>query len=124
MPNKFRLCESGELAEGSKKLFKIGKREILAGRHGGRLFAFDNSCPHRGASLFLGEIKGNNIVCYMHGYEYDIFNGNLVTMKSWKKQDTWVEQSPAWRASGNLAIYPISEEGGSIFVLLDNDIKS
>ena len=116
-----RLCGSGELGENSKKLFRMGKREILAGRQAGRLFAFDNSCPHRGASLALGEIKDSRITCYMHGYEYDIFQGNLVNMKSWKKEDTWVEQSPAWRASGNLVVHPITEEGGSVYLEVDDE---
>ena len=121
MRTRLRLCSSDELGDNSKKLFRIGKREILAGRQVGKLFAFDNSCPHRGASLALGDIKGTNIVCHMHGYEFDIFRGNLVKMKSWKKQDTWVEQSPAWRASGNLVTYPVLEEGGSVYIELDED---
>jgi hypothetical protein len=57
----------------------------------------------------------------MHGYEYDIFTGNLVNMKSWKKEDTWVEQSPAWRASGNLILLPIFESDGYVYVELNNN---
>jgi hypothetical protein len=37
-------------------------------------------------------------------------------MKSWKKEDTWLEQNSEWRKSGDLVLYPISEKNGSIFV--------
>lgn len=56
------------------------------------------------------------MVCYMHGYEYNVFTGKLENMKSWKKEDTWLEQNPEWRKSGDLVLYPISEKNGSIFV--------
>ena len=112
------VCPSDELGENSRRLFKLGSSEILVGRKSGKLFAFNNSCPHRGASLALGEIDGNRITCYMHGYEFDIFSGNLLKIKSWKKEDTWVEQSPAWRASGNLLLHTIFEQEGNIYVKL------
>ena len=75
-------------------MLKVDHIEILVGRLNGRLFACNNSCPHRGASLVKGELKGNNnLACWMHGYEYNVFTGNLENMKSWKKEDTWMEQS-------------------------------
>jgi nitrite reductase/ring-hydroxylating ferredoxin subunit len=40
-----------------------------------------------------GHFNNDNIVCYMHGYEYNIFTGKLEHMRSWKKEDTWIEKS-------------------------------
>ena len=37
-------------------------------------------------------------------------------MKSWKKEDTWLEQDPEWRKAGDLVLYPIIEKNGSIFL--------
>jgi nitrite reductase/ring-hydroxylating ferredoxin subunit len=98
------------------KTFVINDIEILVGRRRLKLFAFNNSCPHRGASLSKGEFNNNNIVCYMHGYEFNVFTGKLVDMKSWKKDDTWLEQRPEWREAGNLILYNISEEDGRIYL--------
>jgi nitrite reductase/ring-hydroxylating ferredoxin subunit len=98
------------------RLFTVNKNNVLAGRRRGRLFACDNLCPHRGASLSKGELKQDDIVCYMHGYEYNVFSGKLVNMKSWKREETWMEQSLEWRESGDLVLYPIFEKDGSIFV--------
>jgi nitrite reductase/ring-hydroxylating ferredoxin subunit len=97
-------------------VFTIDSTDVLVGRKNGRLFACNNSCPHRGASLSKGHFNGDNIVCHMHGYEYDVFSGKLVNMKSWKKESTWVEQSPEWRKSGDLVKYHVLERDGAVYV--------
>jgi nitrite reductase/ring-hydroxylating ferredoxin subunit len=116
--NSHRVCHSDDLADNAVHLFKIDKTDVLIGRVNGKLFACNNSCPHRGASLALGHLKDENIVCYMHGYEYNVFNGRLVNMKSWKKEDTWMEQSAGWRQSGDLHLYNVSEHDGQVYVEL------
>jgi nitrite reductase/ring-hydroxylating ferredoxin subunit len=103
---------------------RIGRNDIVIGRRDGRLFAFDNSCPHRGASLSKGELKGDNIICYMHGYEYNIFTGKLEHMTSWKKDAAWTEQSPEWRKSGDLTLFPVMEENGNVYIKFTNPNKN
>jgi nitrite reductase/ring-hydroxylating ferredoxin subunit len=113
------VCKSDEIRERSMRMFRVDHTDVLVGRLDGRLFACNNSCPHRGASLVKGELKdNNNIACWMHGYEYNVFTGKLENMKSWKKEDTWMEQSSEWRRSGDLILYSIMEEGGTIYVCL------
>ncbi|MDE1863393.1 MAG: Rieske (2Fe-2S) protein [Thaumarchaeota archaeon] len=112
------VCKSEELTEGSIMKVTVGMEDIMIGRKNGRLFACNNSCPHKGASLSKGHMNGDNIVCYMHGYEYNVFSGKLEDMKSWKKEPTWVEQDEEWRKSGDLFLYPISEENGMVYVSL------
>ena len=41
-----------------------------------KYYAMDNHCSHRGASLYLGELKDNNVICPYHGYEFNK-NGKL-----------------------------------------------
>ena len=112
-----RICSREEIKDNTMKVFSVEETEIVVGIRNGKLFAFNNSCPHRGASLSKGELKGEDIiVCYMHGYEFNIFTGKLENMKSWKKEDTWLEQDPEWRKAGDLVLYPVTEKDGSIFV--------
>lgn len=113
------ICQSSELLENAIRKVTIDTVDVLIGRKNGKLFACNNSCPHKGASLSKGHLNGDNIVCYMHGYEYNVFTGKLEKMSSWKKEDTWVEQDPEWRKSGNLTLYSISEENGIIYVNLE-----
>lgn len=114
-----RVCGKDELPEDGWKLVAVDGTDVLVGRRRGRLFAIDNSCPHRGASLAKGEFNGDNIVCHMHSYEYNVFSGTLENKKSWKKEDTWVEQSDEWRKSGDLILYPVHENDGHIYVEVD-----
>jgi nitrite reductase/ring-hydroxylating ferredoxin subunit len=113
-----RVCKSGEIPDDCWKVFVINSTEVLLGKRYGKLFACNNSCPHRGASLSKGEFNGDNIVCYMHGYEYNVFTGRLENMKSWKRESTWVEQSPEWRKSGDLVLYRVVEKDGDVYVEL------
>ena len=42
-----------------------------------------------------------NIICYMHGYEYNIFDGRLVKMKSWKKEYLGLNKIPNGESQAN-----------------------
>ena len=52
-----RICSSEEIKDNTMQLFTIDSTEIVVGKRNGKLFAFNNSCPHRGASLSKGELK-------------------------------------------------------------------
>ncbi|MDE1830310.1 MAG: Rieske (2Fe-2S) protein [Thaumarchaeota archaeon] len=115
---RYPICKSNELVEDTMRKVTIDTVDILVGRRNGKLFACNNSCPHKGASLSKGHFNEDSIVCHMHGYEYNLFTGKLEKMRSWKKEDTWVEQDPEWRKSGDLILYSISEENGTVYVSL------
>lgn len=117
----FKICKSSDIPENSMRAFPVDKTDVLLVRHNGVLFACNNSCPHRGASLSKGEIKGDNIICYMHGYEFDIFTGKLVNMKSWKRDSRWMEQTAAWRESGDLTMYSVEEKDNEVYVEIQSD---
>ncbi|MFL6339813.1 MAG: Rieske (2Fe-2S) protein, partial [Nitrososphaeraceae archaeon] len=51
----YRVCSSDEINNNSMVVFTINHTDILIGRRNGKLFACNNSCPHRGASLSKGE---------------------------------------------------------------------
>jgi nitrite reductase/ring-hydroxylating ferredoxin subunit len=102
----------------SFKKITIEKEEIIIGKKNDRLFAFNNSCPHKGASLSKGSFNGDNIVCYMHGYEYNIFTGKLEKMKSWRKDSSWIEQNTQWRYSDDLKTYKIHLDKEKVFIEL------
>lgn len=117
----FKICKSSDIPENSMRAFPVEKTDVLVVRHNDVLFACNNSCPHRGASLSKGEIKGDNIICYMHGYEFNIFTGKLVNMKSWKRDSRWMEQTAAWRESGDLTMYSVEEKDNEVYVEIPSD---
>lgn len=108
-----------DLESGPFKKITIENEDIIIGKKNDRVFAFNNICPHKGASLSKGSLNGENIVCYMHGYEYDIFTGKLENMKSWKKDTTWIEQNPQWRYSDDLKTYKVHLDRDKILIELN-----
>jgi nitrite reductase/ring-hydroxylating ferredoxin subunit len=110
---EYKVCKSEEVPDNSKKVISIQGSNILVCRSNNQLFALDNSCPHRGASLSKGEIKGTKIICYMHDFEYDLISGKLLHIPS-----KWNDQNPNWKKSDNLLLFQISEKNGQIYIQL------
>jgi nitrite reductase/ring-hydroxylating ferredoxin subunit len=108
---EYMVCRSDELPNNSIKVISVRDSKILVCRSNNQLFAFDNSCPHRGASLSKSEIKGTKIVCYMHDFEYDLNSGKLIHIPS-----KWNEQNPNWTKSDNLLLFQIFEKNGEIYL--------
>ena len=46
-------------------------RPLVLVRLAGKVAAFDDQCPHRGAALSLGWVSGECLVCPYHGWHYD-----------------------------------------------------
>lgn len=44
-------------------------------------YALEDACNHGGASLAEGFIKGERIVCPLHGYVFDVRTGELLAPK-------------------------------------------
>lgn len=45
----------------------------------GAPFALEDACPHSGASLAKGCVRGDVVVCPMHGWEIEIASGRVRT---------------------------------------------
>ncbi len=64
-----------EISDGGAKLFRVGNQEIAVFKIGRRLCAIENVCPHEGGQLSKGWIEGNEVVCPLHGYRFDVNTG-------------------------------------------------
>ena len=77
------LCRCDELAEGQSRGFEINGLALLLVRRAGQVYAWRNSCPHRGIPLewmpdqFLDH-SGSLIQCATHGALFLIENGECV----------------------------------------------
>lgn len=110
---EYKVCSSEDLPNNSMKVISIQGSNILVCRSNNRLFALDNSCPHRGASLSKSEVKDSKIICYMHDFEYDLISGKLLHIPS-----KWNDQNLNWTKSDNLLLFQISEKNGQIYIKL------
>lgn len=46
---------------------------------GGRFFAVENVCPHRGAPIAEGFLCGQIVECPLHGWQFDVQTGKCLT---------------------------------------------
>lgn len=64
------------IPENKIKTVQLGDVKICIARQGNKVFAFEEACPHRKASLSQGMInKFQEIVCPLHGYQFDLNSG-------------------------------------------------
>ncbi|RMN27341.1 Rieske 2Fe-2S protein [Pseudomonas coronafaciens pv. zizaniae] len=77
------LCPSLHLPEAQSKGFEPGAHKLLAVRREGKVFIYENRCPHRGIALdwqpdhFL-DSSASLIRCASHGALFLIENGECV----------------------------------------------
>jgi nitrite reductase (NADH) small subunit len=57
-------------------------REVALYNVGGLFHAVENFCPHKGAPLADGELRGHTIECAWHGWLFDVRTGSCLNRPS------------------------------------------
>ena len=57
------------------KEVSIDGAELVLTNVKGRLYCFENRCPHEEAKLSLGCIENEKIKCALHGYSFNLATG-------------------------------------------------
>lgn len=57
-------------------------RELALYNVGGQFHAIENFCPHKGAPLADGELRGHTIECAWHGWLFDVRTGSCLNRPS------------------------------------------
>lgn len=63
-------CVTVELSNGN---------ELALYNVNGDFYATDSSCPHKGAPLAEGRLRGHTIECDWHGWEFDVRTGQCAS---------------------------------------------
>ena len=67
---------AGDVPEGRGATVELkGGRELALYHVGGKFYAVENFCPHRGAPLADGPLCGTTVECDWHGWRFDIRTG-------------------------------------------------
>jgi 3-phenylpropionate/trans-cinnamate dioxygenase ferredoxin subunit len=72
------IFPGGELKDGEKAITVINDTKLLFCKAGGVLFAMGDACPHQGASLAEGKLRGVTITCPRHGARFDLRTGKVL----------------------------------------------
>jgi nitrite reductase/ring-hydroxylating ferredoxin subunit len=95
------VCRVEEIPPGRRKIVEIEGRSIGVFNVNGQFFALRNRCPHQGAPLCQGSVKGTALPslpgeylwaregeilrCPWHGWEFDITTGkNMAEPERWR----------------------------------------
>ncbi len=96
------VCNQSELADGQMLLAIVGQQRVVVGKCSQGLFAFSDSCTHRGGSLCDGTLIGGTVQCPWHGSQFDIQTGRVVAGPAEEKID----------------VHPIEVRSGEVYVKL------
>jgi nitrite reductase (NADH) small subunit len=94
-----RTLKKAEVPDGTIREFQLEGKTLAISNVGGKVFAINNICLHRGGPLGEGELAGDVVTCPWHGWQYNVCTGKLVT-----------------NATVGVETYPVEVRGDDIFV--------
>jgi phenylpropionate dioxygenase-like ring-hydroxylating dioxygenase large terminal subunit len=104
-----------DLARGPQRAVLLGEPLAVFLGEGGRAAVVSDRCPHRGASLSMGEVSDDAIRCPYHGWEWGGRDGRCLRIPSLADQG---QIPPAAR----LAAYPVREQWGLVWTALEEPL--
>jgi len=87
----FEIIDADDIADGERKLMRIGGRSIGIFHHGGEWYAVRNYCLHRSGPVATGDLEGDVLTCPWHGYQYDVKTGEFLLDPAVKLETYQVE---------------------------------
>lgn len=106
------VCKSSALKKGKALPIRICGHELALYRsETGKAAALDKFCPHMGMSLAEGKVKGENLTCIFHEWQFNS-DGKCVEIPCLKKK---VESGKSVNS------YPVEEKYGFIWVYSDKE---
>ena len=66
-----------ELSASAGKIVEINGKILGLFKVGDQVYAMDGVCLHRGGPVGEGELSGTTVTCPLHGWQYDVTNGQF-----------------------------------------------
>ena len=129
------VARASELPPGARRIVQVGSRSIGVFNVNGELYALRNACPHQGAPLCQGSIRGTMaeskpgeyrweregeiLRCPWHGWEFDITTGKSVFNPHKTRVRTYgvtIGSEPPSEQDPVIETYPLSVEDGVVLL--------
>ena len=104
-PQRVVACPIVDLPPGAVTRVESGGRSACVANIDGTIYAIDDRCLHKQASLSEGRLEGNTIVCPSHWWRYSLVDGSL------------------YGGSASLASFPTEIIDGEVVVVLPPPVK-
>ena len=75
-----KIAKPADIPEGKGKMFTVDGQDVAVFNKGGQFFAMENTCIHKGGSLGDGSLDDETVTCPLHGWQYNVTNGECVTL--------------------------------------------
>lgn len=103
-----KVASATQVGEGALVPVEAGGMKLFLTKVGGEYFAGQRKCPHLGFNLCKGKIEDGAVVCPLHKAKFDLRTGAI-------------QRDPkllfiGMKAKTDLAIYPVKEEGGELYI--------
>ena len=69
------VCRANELAPNASRVVQVGDFAIAVFNVSGQIFAINDRCPHKGASLGKGSLVDGVVTCPAHNFKVDVRTG-------------------------------------------------
>ena len=73
-----RTVNVDEVPAGTVRELQVEGTAIALANVGGKFYAINNTCLHRGGPLGQGVLEGKVVTCPWHGWQYDVTNGKVL----------------------------------------------
>jgi 3-phenylpropionate/trans-cinnamate dioxygenase ferredoxin component len=73
-----RPIKVAEVSDGEMAAVRIGNKPIVFAKVEGKIYAFNDRCPHKGFPLHKGSLEGHTLTCAYHGGKFDIRSGQCL----------------------------------------------
>jgi len=108
---RVEVATLAELADTGRLCVWVAGLEVLLIRVGDSVVACQSRCPHRGARLEQGTLRGRHLTCAAHGWTFDLRSGQQVV-------DWWSRLGRGQRTPSRLQRYPVHVDDGRIWIEL------
>lgn len=98
-----KATEIAELSPGQGRQLDIEGLSIAVFNIEGNFYAIEDNCSHRGGPLGEGEVKGEIVKCPLHGAQFDVRTGKVLTPP----------------AGSDMRLYTVKVEGPDVLLELD-----
>ena len=102
-----KVCPETDLPAGSNTAIDMGHRRIGVFHTSEGGYAIDNTCPHAGADLHIGDVEDGQIYCPFHAWPFRLKDGVCAILPKFN-----VHTYPTRIESGFIWVNP--EEGQKI----------
>jgi len=129
---KHVISQLQDFPVGTRRIVEIDGRSIGVFNIRGRFYALRSSCPHQGAPLCLGIIKGMNIAtkpfeiyygredeiikCPWHGWEFEIATGQSVFNPHKVRVQTYEVTVEPEEPDPTIETFPVTVENGLVIL--------